>query len=116
LKDTNIASRGAKGWGGDRYVAVNTPQGPGLSWVSVWDSPLEAAEFRDLMEQVIEKRFDVKHGSGGTGETRRFSAKGRTIVLTSAMVGGYAAVLFTDVPAGATTTIIDLGRVKVTKE
>jgi hypothetical protein len=113
LRDVSAAARGAAGWGGDRYQVVNTPQGAGITWLSVWDSPLEAAEFRDLMETTIEKRFGTKQGAGGRGDARRFSAKGRQVELVAAVVQGHAAVLFTDVPAGASTRLVDLAKVKV---
>ena len=111
LNDIATAQRGAMGWGGDRFVAVNTPQGAGVSWLTMWDSAVQAARFRDLMERVIEKRFGATPGSGGAGEMRRFMGKGRTLELVSAMVQGHPSVLFTDVPAGASTRIIDLAKV-----
>ena len=115
LQDTGAASRGAAGWAGDRYYVVNTPQGAGLTWLSVWDSALDAAEFRDLMEQAIEKRFGTAPGSGGRGNSRRFAAKGRSIELVAATVQGQSVVLFTDVPTGANTRLIDLAKVKLEK-
>ena len=57
----------------------------------------------------------VSSRAGGTGTTRRFTAKGRTIELTAAMVLGKAAVLYTDVPAGTSTTLIDLSKVTLEK-
>jgi hypothetical protein len=111
LNDIALAQRGAMGWGGDRYVAVNTPQGPGLTWLTLWDNAMQAAQFRDLMERVIEKRFGSAPGSGGAGEMRRFAGKGRTLELVSATVQGHPAVLFTDVPAGASTRLIDVAKV-----
>src|SRR3954465_673089 len=38
LNDQNEAVRGATGWDGDRYAVVNTPQGKGIVWLTVWDS------------------------------------------------------------------------------
>jgi hypothetical protein len=111
LNDIATAQRGAMGWGGDRYVAVNTPQGAGISWLTMWDTAVQAAQFRDLMERVIEKRFGTTPGSGGAGEMRRFTGKGRTLELVSAIVQGHPSVLFTDVPVGASTRIIDLAKV-----
>ena len=115
LKDLGVAGQGADGWGGDRYVVVNTGSGVGLSWLSVWDTPIDAAQFRDAAERTVERRFGVAAGAGGTGTTRRFTAKGRTIELTAAMVLGKAAVLYTDVPAGTSTTLIDLSKVTLEK-
>ena len=115
LGDAGIAAQGAAGWEGDRYLVVNTPSGAGLTWLSVWDSAIDAARFRDLMEQTIEKRFKTAHGAGGSGVARRFAAKGRSIELDAVTVQGKPAVLFTDVPAGATTRLIDLAKVKLMK-
>jgi len=115
LGDAGTAARGAEGWEGDRYLVVNTSQGAGITWLTVWDSPLSAARFRDLMEQTIEKRLKTAHGAGGSGTTRKFSANGRTMELAAATVQGKPAVLFTDVPAGASTRLIDIARVKLMK-
>ena len=115
LQDVDAASRGAAGWDGDRYYVVNTPQGAGLTWLTVWDSAVEAAEFRDSMERAIEQRFGTAPGSGGRGGARRFAARGRTIELVAATVQGRPAVVFTNVPAGADTKLIELGKVKLEK-
>ena len=113
LQDVAAASRGATGWGGDRYMVVNTPQGAGLVWVTVWDTPFDGAEFRSLMLQAIEKRLGLKDGAGGAGHTLRYSAKGRSVELVAATVQGRAAVMYTDVPAGANTRLIDPAKVKL---
>jgi hypothetical protein len=115
LQDVGAAARGAAGWAGDRYYVVNTPRGAGLSWVTVWDSAVDAAEFRDLMERSIEQRFATRPGAGGSGAARRFTAKGRNIELVATMVQGRPAVVFTDVPVGADTKVIDLTKVKLEK-
>jgi hypothetical protein len=113
LGDAGIAARGAAGWEGDRYVVVNTPKGAGLAWITVWDSPVDGAQFRDLMEQTIEKRFGTVHGAGGTGTARRFAGKGRALELDAVTVQGKPAVLFTDVPAGESTRVIEVGKVRL---
>jgi hypothetical protein len=115
LGDAGIAARGAAGWEGDRYLVVNTSQGAGLTWLTVWDSPVDAAQFRDLMEQTIEKRFKTVHGAGGSGATRTFAGKGRSVELAAVTVQGKPAVLFTDVPAGASPRLIDIAKVKLMK-
>src|ERR1019366_1038073 len=115
LGDAGIAARGAAGWEGDRYLVVNTSQGAGLTWLTVWDSPIDAAQFRDLMEQTIEKRFKTAHAAGGSGTTRKFAAKGRSVELAAVTVQGKPVVLFTDVPAGAPTRLFDITKVKLMK-
>jgi len=115
LGDADIAARGAAGWEGDRYLVVNTSRGAGLTWLTVWDSPVDAAQFRDLMEQTIEKRFKTAHAAGGSGTTRKFAGKGRSVELAAVTVQGKPVVLFTDVPAGAATRLFDITKVKLMK-
>lgn len=116
LKDVQAAARGAAGWSGDRFYVVHTPKGDGLTWLSVWDTTVEAAEFRELMERAVEKRFALTPGSGGSGAVRHFAARGRQLELEAATVQGRPAVLFTDVPAGAGTKLIDLSKVKLSRD
>ncbi|MCC7195473.1 MAG: hypothetical protein IT356_07965 [Gemmatimonadaceae bacterium] len=113
LKDAATASRGASGWGGDRYMVVNTPRGAGITWLSVWDSQFEAAEFRFVLSQALERRFDLREGSGGVGSVLRYAAKGRAVEVIATTVQGHPAVLYTDVPQGASTRMIELSRVRV---
>lgn len=113
LKDAPTAARGASGWGGDRYMVVNTPRGAGITWLTLWDSPFEAAEFRFVLSTALERRFDLGDGAGGTGSVLRYAAKSRVVEVTAATVQGHPAVLYTDVPAGASTRLIELSRVRV---
>jgi hypothetical protein len=114
LNDQNEAVRGASGWDGDRYAVVNTPQGPGIVWLTVWDSPVEAGEFYDIGGQAIEKRFNTK-ATGATSMVKRFSAPGRTIQLTTAEIEGRPTVIYVDVPAGAKTDIIVPAQVRLSQ-
>ena len=43
-------------------------------------------EIVDDLAQAVEKRFELKDGSGGAGTTLRWSAKGRTIEVVAATV------------------------------
>lgn len=110
LRDVGTAAQGAKGWDGDRYQLVQVAGGNGLGWLTVWDSAVEAAEFRDLMERMVERRFGTAPGSGGTGASRRWTARGRRLSLTTADLDGRAAVVWEDLPQGAAGSIIDLAR------
>ncbi len=111
LGDVGIAAQGAAGWAGDRFAAVNTSKGAGVTWLTVWKSAVQAAAFRDLMERTIERRYGVVQASGGQGESRHFAGKKRQIELTALTLQGHPVVLFTDVPDGASTKVIDVAKV-----
>ena len=115
LKDQNEAGRGASGWDGDRYAVVNTPQGPGIAWLTVWDSSVEAAEFFDLAGQAIEKRFDVKAATSANKSDKSYSSRDRSLRLTAAEVQGRPVVIYVDVPKGANTSIIQTAQVRLTQ-
>ena len=115
LNDQNEAVRGAAGWDGDRYAIVNTPQGPGIVWVSVWDSPVEAGEFYQIAGQAIEKRFSTKTAAGSTELVKKYAGAGRTLQLSTAEVAGRPVVIYVDVPAGANTSIVQPGLVTLTQ-
>lgn len=115
LQNQDDAVRGARGWDGDRYAVVKTASGEGLVWLSVWDSPTEAGEFYDLMNQAVEKRFSVKGESAGAG-ARSYSPPGRAVRLTTLEIQGRPAVSYVDVPAGANTNIIQPLKVSFTRK
>ncbi len=115
LKDQALATQGAAGWDGDRYQLVNTSAGEGLTWLTVWDTSVEAAEFRDLMERVIERRFKVKAGTGGDGTTRRWTAGARRLLLSMETVGGRPAIIFEDAPVGLASRLLVTSRVTLSE-
>jgi hypothetical protein len=115
LNDQNEAIRGASGWAGDRYAVVNTPQGAGIVWLTVWDSPVEAGEFYDLAGQAIEKRFNTKSTSSSASSGKSYSANGRSLRLTTTEIQGRPTVIYVDVPAGANPSIIQPSQVKLTQ-
>jgi hypothetical protein len=115
VKDVASASRAATGWGGDRYMVIRTAAGAAMVWVSAWDSQFDAAEFRFVLSEAVEKRLDLKPLSGGSGSVLRYSARGRTVELVSATVDGKSVVMYTDAPAGAGTRLLDLSKVKVAR-
>jgi hypothetical protein len=114
-KDQNESVRGAAGWDGDRYAVVNTPQGPGIAWLTVWDSPVEAGEFYDIAGQSIEKRFGTKAEKGGSSAEKSYSASGRSLRLTATEVQGRAVVIYVDVPSGANTSVIQTSQVRLSQ-
>jgi hypothetical protein len=113
LKDQNEAVRGATGWDGDQYEMFTTASGPGIVWVTVWDSAVDASEFFDMLNRVVEMRYAVK-ASGATGATSRsYTGKGRTVEVSSAEISGRPSVVYVDVPAGANTKVIDVSKIKL---
>jgi hypothetical protein len=115
LNDQNEAIRGASGWDGDRYAVVNTPQGPGIVWLTVWDSPVEAGEFYDIAGQAMEKRFSTKATTSTASPGKNYSANGRSLRLSTTEIQGRPAVVYVDVPAGANTSIIQPSQVKLSQ-
>lgn len=111
LRDVGRAAQAAAGWDGDRYQLVQTPQGEGLVWFTVWDSALDAAEFRDALERSVERRFGVAPRSGGSGDSRRWTARGRQLMVRAAEHQGRPVVIWEDLPRGARSGVLDLDRV-----
>src|SRR5438105_8283710 len=111
LNDQNEAIRGATGWDGDRYAVVNTPQGQGIAWLTVWDSQVEAGEFFHLAGQAVEARYSTKAATGSTELVKKYSARGRTVQVSTMEIQGRPVVIYVDVHAGATPRTIDRARV-----
>jgi len=111
LKDQNEAIQGANGWDGDRYILIDTPRGPGIAWVTVWDSQVDASEFYDLLGKIAGRRYDATTSAPAGSVTRTYSGAGRTMETSTAEVGGRPVVLYVDVPAGASTKVLDVSQV-----
>ena len=116
LNDQNEAVRGATGWDGDRYAVVNTPQGQGIVWLTVWDSPVEAGEFFHLAGEAVEARYSTKAGKGSTDLVKNYSAKGRTLQVSTLEIQKRPVVIYVDLPAGANPNIINPTQVTLTEE
>lgn len=112
LQDLGTAARSAEGWGGDRYAVVNVGGGAALTWVTVWDTPIDAGEFRDAAQRVAQRRSGV--AGTGPAESKRYEAKGRVVQIDAVTVQGKAAIIWTDVPAGSATRLIDPTKVRLT--
>jgi len=113
LQDQNEAVRGATGWDGDRYELFNTAGGQGIVWMTVWDSAVDASEFFDLLNRVVEKRYHVKLSGPAGGTTRTYTAAGRTAEVSTTEVSGRPVVVYVDVPAGASTHVLDVNQIKL---
>lgn len=101
LRDQSDAVRGAAGWDGDRYLALRTPSGNGIVWLTVWDSAIDAAEFGSDLEDVMSKRFRSSPPRAATGG-KRYSVDDRTITIWGGELQGRSVVMYTDLPRGMT--------------
>ena len=115
LKDQNEAIRGATGWDGDRYIVVNTPQGEGIVFLTVWDSAVDAGEFYDVAGRGIERRFKTTGVVSADKLSRTYAAGSRKLQLTTAEISGRPMVVYVDVPAGASTAIVQPAQVTLTQ-
>jgi hypothetical protein len=115
LRQEMEAMRGAMGWDGDRYVLFRTGESTGIAWVTVWDSPFEAAEFRNQISQS--KRYlprDVPAARRpGTIYGEELVEKNRTIYLAGAEIGGKPAVIYVDVPQGTSWDVLDVRKIRI---
>lgn len=115
-KDNRSAIDGAHGWGGDRYRVVNTPKGRGVVWATAWDSPMDAAQFVDALGQALVRRYRTGGASMSSSGVRTYVGQGRTVVVTPREVSGRNIVLMVDVPAGASTALIDVARIRIGRD
>ena len=118
LKDESLARRGASGIDGDRYAVVKMPSGEAFIWASVWDSPVDAADFLDVFFDAIRRRYQMSRqeiAPGSSTRTLAVPAKGmraaRTVTFRLEKVGGRPVVLFEDTPAGTRSALVDPARI-----
>jgi len=113
LKDHTTAVSAAAGWDGDRYRVVRAGRGFGIAWVTVWDTAMDAAQFVDAVGQAIGKRYRTSAPTVAKSGVRTYSGSGRTVMITPREIGGRNVVMFVDVPAGASTSVIDPTRIQL---
>jgi hypothetical protein len=122
LKDDAVARRGGGGIDGDRYAIVKLPAGDALVWATVWDSPVDAADFLDLMGDAVRRRYEIGRQTIPPGATSRVLSApaagprgARTVSLRLEQIGGRPVVLFVDAPAAAGAALIDPSRITLSK-
>ena len=113
--DINRSVSAAAGWDGDRYMLVNLGGKEAMLWATVWDSPVDAAEFIGLLDTALPIRYPGLKKQGTGGEIRRFSGGGRSVEIRGVTVDGRPVVLLTDVPAGASLDLVDPARIRLTQ-
>lgn len=111
LKDQNGAARGAAGWDGDRFVVIDTGRGEALAWLTVWDSSIDAAEFFDLLDTGLLKKYGTMRPQSASEQRRTYSVGGRLLSLTTTEIAHRPVVLFVDAPVGSTTDVLNLKNV-----
>ncbi|HYV96879.1 MAG TPA: hypothetical protein VE967_05445 [Gemmatimonadaceae bacterium] len=116
-RDQALAVRAAAGWDGDRYVFMTLPGGgDGVVWATVWDTPVDAAEFTDALDTALPKRYrGLKRKTDVAGAVHRFEGGGRTVEVRAVTVDGRPVVLYTDVPAGAGLNVVDAARIRLSQ-
>lgn len=115
-RNQNAATRGAAGWDGDRYVLFETPKGRGVAWLTVWDTPVDAVEFFDVVDVALARRFRDLRAERVSDRERRYTGGERALRLTATEVEGRPAILFVDMPRGERTDdILDLSLVRLTE-
>lgn len=116
LKDQNLAVQGATGWDGDRYVLFNTPRGPGIAWLTVWDSQADASEFFDAIGKAVAKRYKASVPAEPGAVAKTVTEAGRTVQLSTTEASGRPLVLYVDVPAGVSASILDMSKVTLSEK
>lgn len=113
LKNNTVAIDAAHGWDGDRYRVVRVGSGRGIVWATVWDSAIDAAQFVDALGQAIGRRYRTGAPSLAASGVRTYTGAGRTVVLTPREIGGRNVVVYVDVPAGVSPSLVDPARISI---
>ena len=113
LKDQSAAIRGAAGWDGDRYQLIDIGRGEALAWLTIWDSSVDAAEFRGLLDTSVLRRFKGVQPGKADAMTRLYTTSDRTIALIAVEVQGRPGIIYVDAPKGTATNLIDVSRVRL---
>ena len=92
---------------------IDLDRGEALAWLSIWDSSVDAAEFRDLVDTSLLKRFNNPEPGKGDGMTRTYNVGSRVIGLIAVEVAGRPAIIYVDAPRGTPLNLIDVSRVQL---
>jgi hypothetical protein len=112
-KNNTVAIGAAHGWEGDRYRVVRAGSGRGIVWVTVWETATDAAEFVDALGQGIMRRYATSAPRVARGGARSYAGSGRTVTITPLEREGRNVVMYVDVPAGASPSVIDPARISI---
>ena len=121
LRDQSAAISGAGGWDGDRYAVVRSARGEGLIWVSVWDTPVDAGDFYNLMDRTIDRRYGPSAArpypglTRGIADGRAYTIGGRSVGVATGQLSGRDVVVYVDLPAGDNIGMLDLSRIAISE-
>jgi hypothetical protein len=115
-KNNQSAIAGAHGWDGDRYRVSGIGKTRRVVWASVWDTPLDAAEFVDALGEGVLRRYRAGAPSSGARGMRTYMGAGRTVIVTHREIGGRSVVVYVDVPTGQPTSIVDVDRITLGRQ
>jgi hypothetical protein len=116
------AGRAAQGVDGDRFALIELPEGDALVWASVWDNPVEAAEFVDQFTAWLRKRHPrIGSRDALDAPTRSYyappdSAKGRparSVIVHVETRGTRPLVVITDAPWRQADGLVDPKRITI---
>ena len=120
LKDETQARRGASGIDGDRFELVNTASGDGLVWVSVWDTPVDAADMLNLLFDGLRKRYGLAKQDIEAGSTTltldvpaRDGRARRIVTVRLEQVSGRPVIVLEDFPASVNWKPVNVANIKI---
>jgi len=116
--DDGTAAEAAAGWDGDRYRLLRSGLDETLVWVSVWDSPADAAHFARAVSAALSRRYGVTEGPelqpGGSGLYGPLGAQKRWLAVHRGIVDERPAVTVLDFaaddPGAVLNTWIEVAR------
>ncbi len=118
LKDEAVARRGAQGIAGDQYNVIRTPQGNALTWATVWTSPVDAADFLNLVTDAMRRRYEMGKQALVPGATERRldiaatpTRGARTVTVRLEQIGGQPVVYVVDAPTAVAASLNNIARV-----
>jgi hypothetical protein len=100
--DEETAATAAEGWGQDRYVVVDGPDGTGVVWVHRWDSETDADEFESAMGTYLDGRREE-------AQDLRFESRRLAEDATAVVVGSPAFADATNVSYEPGNVTVDVG-------
>ncbi len=106
-KEQPLAINAAEGWNGGRYRVLREPNGMAVVWVTAWRSPVDAAQFVSALDDVVEQWHNTPKPTVARSGRRTYRGSGRTVVVIPETLDSTPVVVFEDVPAGSTPTLID---------